>query len=77
MPGRGLVALIAVYRFFLSPWIGNQCRFHPTCSYYTEQAIEQHGALAGAYLGARRLLRCHPWCEGGHDPVPKHPWRGR
>jgi putative membrane protein insertion efficiency factor len=66
-----LLKLIAIYRFLLSPWIGGQCRFHPTCSVYTEQAIEAHGALAGSYLGARRLLRCHPWCEGGADPVPQ------
>ena len=62
--------LIRAYRFFLSPWLGNQCRFYPTCSYYTQEAIEKHGAWRGSYLGAKRLLRCHPWCEGGFDPVP-------
>ena len=65
-----LLRLIALYRLVLSPWIGGQCRFAPTCSVYAEQAILMHGAAAGSYLGARRLLRCHPWCEGGWDPVP-------
>jgi putative membrane protein insertion efficiency factor len=71
LPRRTLIALITVYRFFLSPWIGQQCRFYPTCSVYAEQAIERHGAAVGTYLGARRILRCHPWCEGGLDPVPE------
>ncbi len=77
LPGSALVALIAAYRFLLSPWIGNQCRFHPTCSYYAEEAIETHGALVGSYLGVRRLLRCHPWCDGGLDPVPERRVRAR
>lgn len=58
------------YRLLLSPWIGSSCRFEPTCSRYAKGAIETHGAAAGAYLGASRLLRCHPWCEAGFDPVP-------
>jgi putative membrane protein insertion efficiency factor len=65
-----LLSLIAAYRFLLSPWVGGQCRFSPTCSVYAEDAIGNYGALAGTYLGAKRLLRCHPWCEGGWDPVP-------
>ncbi|WP_211238106.1 membrane protein insertion efficiency factor YidD [Derxia gummosa] len=76
MPSRLLLALIRGYRFWLSPWIGQQCRFVPSCSQYTAEAIERHGALAGSYLGARRILRCHPWCDGGHDPVPDD-WRAR
>jgi uncharacterized protein len=70
--------LIAVdsYRLLLSPWIGQSCRFEPSCSRYTRDAIDTHGAAVGAYLGARRLLRCHPWCEAGHDPVPSRAqWR--
>ena len=67
---RMLIALVRAYRLLLSPWLGSGCRFEPTCSAYTLQALEQHGAWHGSLLGARRLLRCHPWCAGGHDPVP-------
>lgn len=65
-----LLALVKGYRFFLSPWLGSACRFTPTCSLYAVQALERHGPAAGSYLAARRLLRCHPGCAGGHDPVP-------
>jgi uncharacterized protein len=65
-----LTGLIKGYRFFLSPWLGSACRFTPTCSLYALQALEQHGPMAGSYLSARRILRCHPGCAGGHDPVP-------
>lgn len=70
-PRRGLQALVRAYRLLLSPWLGNQCRFEPTCSRYALQALERHGAAAGSYLAARRILRCAPWCEGGCDPVPE------
>lgn len=70
-----LVGLVKGYRYFLSPWLGSACRFEPTCSQYALQALDRHGGLAGAYLSARRLLRCHPWCQGGHDPVPLQPPR--
>ena len=66
-----LMALVRAYRFFLSPWLGSACRFEPTCSAYSLQALEKHGAAAGTYLTVARLLRCHPWCAGGHDPVPE------
>lgn len=69
-PRAALVSLVRGYRLLLSPWIGNACRFEPTCSRYALQALEQHGAAAGSYLAARRILRCAPWCEGGCDPVP-------
>jgi putative membrane protein insertion efficiency factor len=70
MMQRALTALVKGYRFFLSPWLGSSCRFTPTCSAYVLQALEAHGAAAGAYLAAARIARCHPWCDGGHDPVP-------
>jgi hypothetical protein len=66
-----LMSLVRGYRFFLSPWLGSACRFTPTCSLYALQALERHGPAAGSYLAARRLLRCHPGCPGGHDPVPE------
>ena len=68
---RLLMGVVKGYRLFLSPWLGSSCRFEPTCSVYSLQALEQHGAAAGSYLTVRRLVRCHPWCDGGHDPVPQ------
>lgn len=70
LPQRLLIALVRGYRFFLKPWLGNACRFEPTCSQYALQALEQHGAIKGTALTTGRLLRCHPWCAGGCDPVP-------
>ena len=70
LPQRALMALVRGYRLLLSPWLGSTCRFAPTCSAYTLEALERHGAAVGAYLGAYRIARCHPWCEGGLDPVP-------
>jgi uncharacterized protein len=66
----GLTAAIRAYRYVLSPMLGPTCRFYPSCSHYAEEALHQHGALRGSYLTVRRLLRCHPWHEGGYDPVP-------
>ncbi|MBP3979355.1 MULTISPECIES: membrane protein insertion efficiency factor YidD [unclassified Acidovorax] len=68
-----LIGVVKGYRLFLSPWLGSACRFEPTCSAYSLQALEQHGAAAGSYLTVRRLVRCHPWCDGGLDPVPPGP----
>jgi putative membrane protein insertion efficiency factor len=67
---RLLLALISAYRRFISPMMGRHCRFEPTCSAYTPEAIRTHGALKGTYLGVRRIARCHPWNPGGFDPVP-------
>lgn len=72
LPRRLLMALVRGYRFALKPWLGSACRFEPTCSAYALQALERHGARAGSVLTAARLARCHPWCDGGHDPVPEH-----
>ena len=73
LPQRLLMGLVRGYRFFLSPWLGSSCRFEPTCSAYSMQALQQHGAATGSYLTLRRLARCNPWCAGGHDPVPLQP----
>jgi putative membrane protein insertion efficiency factor len=74
-PARVLILALRVYRLLLSPWLGLQCRFEPTCSQYAIGALERYGAAAGSYLAARRLLRCHPWCNGGVDLVPDQaPW---
>lgn len=75
LPRRLLIGLVQAYRFALKPWLGQACRFEPSCSAYALHALERHGALAGSTLTAARLLRCHPWCEGGIDPVPEHPPR--
>lgn len=74
-PARALMAAVRGYRLMLSPWLGNACRFEPTCSNYSLQALQAHGALAGSYLTVHRILRCQPWCDGGHDPVPDNPPR--
>lgn len=66
-----LIRLITLYQLSLSLLIGNQCRFHPTCSQYTKEAIEKHGSARGSWLGFRRICNCHPWHEGGYDPVPE------
>jgi len=67
---RLALVLIRVYQATLSPLLGNHCRFHPTCSDYAFQAISKHGLARGIFLGLRRILRCHPFHEGGFDPVP-------
>ncbi len=66
-----LIAFIKAYRYLLSPLLGNNCRFHPSCSEYAETAIRRFGPLRGTWLGIRRLGRCHPWHDGGIDPVPE------
>jgi len=73
LPRQILIGLVRGYRLLLSPWLGSQCRFAPTCSAYALEALERHGAAGGSWLAARRLVRCHPWCQGGVDPVPEQP----
>lgn len=65
-----LIGLIKMYQLFLSPWVGQQCRFTPSCSNYSIEAIRKYGAIKGCWLTFRRLIRCHPFCDGGEDPVP-------
>ena len=66
-----LLGLIRVYQLALSPWLGTQCRYEPTCSKYAAEALERHGVTRGAWLAAKRLGRCHPWGRSGYDPVPE------
>lgn len=70
------LALLRVYQYVLSPWVGGACRYWPTCSEYSHEAIERFGALRGGWLTAGRLARCHPYGRGGVDPVPE-PFRWR
>lgn len=66
-----LLIPIRLYRWFVSPLLGANCRYQPTCSAYALEAIEKHGALRGGILSARRIWRCHPWGAAGYDPVPR------
>ena len=70
-PQRIFVFLIRLYRLALSPFLGEQCRFHPSCSRYAEEAVRCHGALRGLLLATKRLAKCHPLHPGGVDPVPE------
>ena len=65
-----LIKLLRGYRFAISPLYGQVCRYHPSCSAYALEAVTVHGSLKGTWLAVRRVLRCHPWADGGHDPVP-------
>jgi putative membrane protein insertion efficiency factor len=66
-----LISLIKLYKLLLSPFLGQNCRFHPGCANYTIEAIETHGAIKGMYLGVKRIMKCHPLHQGGYDPVPQ------
>lgn len=67
---RIFILIVKGYQFLISPLLGNNCRFYPSCSHYMIQAIERYGIFKGMYLGLKRLSKCHPWHEGGMDPVP-------
>ena len=64
---------IKFYQVGISPFIGNRCRYSPSCSSYAIEALESHGVISGGFLAAKRICRCHPWAAGGYDPVPEHP----
>ncbi len=66
-----LIAIIKFYKFFISPLLGSNCRFYPSCSSYSVEALQRHGAIIGSYLTLKRLLKCHPFHQGGIDPVPE------
>ncbi|MFN3630480.1 MAG: membrane protein insertion efficiency factor YidD [Casimicrobiaceae bacterium] len=70
LPARAALGLIAAYRYGVSPLLGPRCRFFPSCSEYTAEAIRTHGLMRGVAYGTRRLAKCHPWHPGGYDPVP-------
>ena len=75
LPLNLLLGLVRGYRYLLKPWLGNACRFEPTCSAYALQALQRHGAVRGTALAGWRILRCNPWWDGGCDPVPHNPPR--
>jgi uncharacterized protein len=68
LPGRSVIGLVRLYQITLSPFIGRQCRFEPTCSNYMIQAVEKHGVVRGVVKGIWRIVRCNPLCQGGIDP---------
>lgn len=67
---RPLIGLVRLYQVTLSPWLGMNCRFQPTCSSYAIEALQTHGVLKGSWLAAKRIGRCNPWGGSGYDPVP-------
>ena len=73
LPGLAVGGLIRLYQLLLSPFLGNRCRFHPSCSHYALEAVHRFGAMQGSWLAMKRLGRCHPFHPGGFDPVPEVP----
>jgi uncharacterized protein len=68
LPALCLIGMVRLYQVFLSPFLGGQCRFHPSCSEYFIEAVKKYGAISGSYRGLKRILRCHPYHPGGYDP---------
>ena len=64
-----IISLIDIYKYLISPLLGNNCRFFPTCSEYTKDSIVKFGLVKGCWLGLKRILKCHPWGKGGYDPI--------
>ena len=64
-----VINLINIYKYLISPLLGNNCRFLPTCSEYTKESIIKFGLVNGTWLGLKRIIKCHPWGKGGHDPI--------
>ena len=71
LPKKILVLLLRGYKMLISPWLGQNCRFYPGCANYAMEAVERHGVISGGGLAVKRLCKCHPWHEGGFDPVPE------
>jgi len=71
MVRKFFLLMIRLYKGAISPFLGNNCRFYPTCSSYTYEAIKKHGVLRGVFLGLKRILKCHPFHPGGYDPIPE------
>ena len=70
MLARPLIWLVRAYQLAISPFLPPSCRFYPSCSHYAIEALQRHGMFRGVWLALRRVVRCHPWNPGGHDPVP-------
>jgi len=73
LPRNICVVVLRLYRAVVSPLYGDVCRYYPSCSAYTLQAIQHHGVVRGVWLGTRRIARCHPWAAGGIDDIPQRP----
>lgn len=68
LPGRGLIGMVRVYQWLISPMLGPRCRFEPTCSTYFIESVRKYGAIRGSLRGTWRIIRCNPWFPGGYDP---------